>query len=679
MKRLIRPLSLGVLLLALTACGETASDSYTFPVMLNLPNGMSLAETGQNPVMIEPGGDAVFPVELGIGFDVRESDAYTYADGLLTFSDIRYPSTVSVGVSFDSSMWAGLSPDQIPTSGEFLYEMANENPDLGNVSSSVSAGMHQAATEITVTAAPKEGGRFVCWSLGAPVAKGGMPLAYTPEYTFRIGMAMHIYANFGTDITATLLYDANGGQTADGNNFMRQDTKVNNYIMPHSMISQGQLVRDGYVLYAYNTAPDGSGTEYLFGANVPMPENGTMMLYAQWLKADASLFTYKQANGGIAITGCSSTEPIVVLPETIDGLPVTTLAAGALNKLDNMTTLVTNRNLKKIEGFAVKSCPNFTTLYLCDSIESIPDNFYIACPEFQTLRLGAVRSPTYMSSRNGTYAMKYQRLIQTRDQKKIVIVSGSSSAYGIESPLFEELMGGEYAVVNYGTNAGTPAALYIEFCSHYMGEGDILLQAPEPNKYQVGYNEMNVTTWQIIEGALEAMQHVDIRNYQKIFSSLTSFNNSRAKMKAQTYEHFTSQTVNRWGDYSAFKKRQAKLYAVNFKKTNFNEKMITDSYAALLNKHTAAIRAKGGEVYLSFSPINLNSLTDAARTPAQQLPYEKSIVSRLDAIQISHVADYVMEGTYFFNSDLHLGTEGAQIRTRKLAEDLKAALAAPKN
>lgn len=101
------------------------------------------------------------------------------------------------------------------------------------------------------------------------------------------------------------------------------------------------------------------------------------------------------------------------------------------------------------------------------------------------------------------------------------------------------------------------------------------------------------------------------------------------------------------------------------------------NYAALLNKQTAAIRARGGEVYLTFSPYNLNALTDAARTIEQQQAYQDAVTSKLDAICISLVGDYIMEGTYFYNSDLHLGTEGAQIRTTKLAEQLKATLAKP--
>lgn len=671
MKRLIRTLAIGALALGLASC--TPIEEYTVPVMLELPNGMSMADNASHLAMVQPGQSAVFPVKLDLGFEVRESDAYTYADGMLTVHDVRYPSTVKVGVTFDSTMWAGLSPDQIPTSGEFLFELGNEDEKLGAAKSSMAGGMLAAATEVTVTATPAEGGRFVCWSLGATVANGGMPLAYTPEYTFRIGTTMSLWANFGTANTATLLYDANGGSAEKGA-FARHDTKVDNYIMPHTLPSQGQLTRDGYVLYAYNEAKDGSGREYLFGANVPMPESGTKLLYAQWAKADESLFTYEKLGGGVAITGCSSTDAVVVIPETIGGAPVKQIKAGAFDGLENMTTLITNRNIETYDSFCVRNCRNFTTLYLCDSVKSIPDNFYGVCPEFRTLRLGAVRNPTYCQTRNGTYMMKYQRLLQTADMKKIIVVAGSSSAYGIDSPTFETEMGGEYALVNYGTNQGTSSALYTEFIAHFIKPGDIVILAPEPHQYQLGHNEMNVTTWQIIEGAMEAMQHIDLRQYTKVFSSLTSFNGSRDKMKARSYEEFTNETVNRWGDYSKFKKRQSDKYVNNYKKFNWNADLLTDTRAALLNRVTDMVRTNGGEVYLSFSPINLNYLSDKARTPAAQKVYQDAVSSKLTAIRISEVGDYVIGGSYFFNSDLHLGTEGATMRTKQLAAELRAAL-----
>ena len=47
--------------------------------------------------------------------------------------------------------------------------------------------------------------------------------------------------------------------------------------------------------------------------------------------------------------------------------------------------------------------------------------------------------------------------------------------------------------------------------THTANEGDILVLAPEINKFQFGYSEINTTLWQIFEGAYDAFSCVDIR------------------------------------------------------------------------------------------------------------------------------------------------------------------------
>lgn len=675
MKRMVQLFGLLLLVLLLSACGGgEAGGAYTFPVMLALPEGMTLADTGQNPLQIASGEDAVFPVVLEMGYEVRESEAYTYADGVLTVHDVRYPATVQVALAFDADAWAGLDADEIPRSGSFTFSLGIDNEVCGRTDGSTEPGTYPLGTEICLRAETIAGGRFVCWSLGAPVAKGGRPLAYTPEYTFRIGRDMRVFANFGNPDTATLLYDANGGVTADGGTYLRHDSQVDYYIYPHTLPSQGQMTREGYLLYAYNTAADGSGTEYTFGANVPVPESGTMMLYAQWMKADPDCFTYIVHNNEVQITGCTSDAAVVVLPERIDGMPVTYLRTGALDGLEQMTTLVAPPTLRIVQTRAIRNCPNFKMLYLCDSILLIPDDFCENCPEFQTLKLGAVRDPVHMTTLTATTGIKFQRLLQVKGQKKLIVIAGSSAAYGLRSQMLEELLGGEYAVVNYGNNWTTPSVVFLDIVTDFIDEGDIVLLAPEPRSAQLGDNTMNVTTWQLIEAALDCVQYVDVREYKGFFSTLSNFNAARSQMKAQTYAHHHSFVVDHRGDYSTFFPRQSDTYVKTKNSFSLSPSLITDASAARLNARTTAIRARGGEVYLSFSPVNENSLTANARQRIVQLAYERAVVSRLDAIPISSVSDYIFAGTYFYNSDLHLCTEGAQIRTKKLAEQLIAAL-----
>ena len=85
---------------------------------------------------------------------------------------------------------------------------------------------------------------------------------------------MTLYAIW-TDVTATLSYNANGHGTAPANTTMKYSEAAN---------AAGAISANGYTFNGWNTAANGSGTQYAAGAQVKaanvIPENTT--LYAQW-------------------------------------------------------------------------------------------------------------------------------------------------------------------------------------------------------------------------------------------------------------------------------------------------------------------------------------------------------------------------------------------------------------
>lgn len=673
MNRNARLAILLVLAILLSSCAVPLpqGEPYTVPVMLLSQNGLTVL--GQNPVKVAVGEDASFDIALAAGFSVAESDSYTYSDGRLTVHDVRYPTTLAVGLDFDVTAWAGMDPANLPAGGEFSFSLGVTGGLYGEAEGSVEEGTYPVGTEIALTARPKEGGRFVCWSLGQKLANGGTPLAMTEQYTFRLGMDLRIYANFAKADTATVIYDANGGQTADGGGYLYRESDLSYYFFPRALANQGQLKRDGYVLYAYNTAPDGSGTEYTFGSNVVPEENGTKVLYAQWLPVDISVFSYIVKENEIHITGCYSEEEWVVLPEEIDGLPVTRVCSGALTGLKNMTTLVTTPALKQFETASVLDCPNFTALYLCDSIASIPDSFHADCPEFQTLKVGAVRDPVFCKTMVGSSAIKFQRLMMARDTDAIVLNSGSSSIYGFCSPLFDELMGHRYHIVNYGYDISLSIIFYLDVFEHFLGEGDILIHAPERGTQQLGGNLINEKLWSLFEGALEAFSYIDIRKYSRLFDSFTSFNTNRSKMQPLTYDdHYLY--PDRWGDLNMDMPLNDEDYLEGEKPGMY----FTFSPATADGKRLAAayeqFRQCGASLYLSFAPCNRNAFVPSALTQAHHTNYEQMLERGLKITRISNLEDYILEGKYFYNSNYHPGTEGAKLRTRRLAADLLAQL-----
>jgi hypothetical protein len=364
---------------------------------------------------------------------------------------------------------------------------------------------------------------------------------------------------------------------------------------------------------------------------------------------DVSQFFYKVVSGKVQITGYTGSEETVVIPETIEGKPVAVINAGAFTNC-SFKTLVFSRNIQMVADKAIVNCSKFTTLYFSDSVVSITDSFIQNCPNFSTLYMNAVQAPRYMTGRNGNYQIKFERLI-TAPGKKLVITSGSNGAYGVISEQLSAGLNNEFSIVNYGCNASTSAAFYIEVVSHFINSGDILLHAPENSSYQWGYNEVNTTLWQIFEGAYDAFSYVDIRNYIKVFSSFSSFNSSRQSRSINTYEQYSSETVNMYGDFIANKVGQ--VYTPSVKSKDYSVSLITSSYNKYLNRALDLVKAAGGKCYLSFATMNYESANDKSRTTEYQELYMNAAKTNVHATVISVPGDYLMESKYFYNSDYH--------------------------
>lgn len=654
-----------ILLAALCAVGclwdTEPAPGRDMNLVVMLTEGEGYAITSQNPVRVPPGGTASFEVEVDPTYIIDSvSRGAVYADGRITLENVNYPATLKVASR----------PREL-----YTYVVTNDSR-YGTISSNQDSQTVYEGTEITITATPKEGAMFLGFSVGGLLKSGGTIVSYSTEYTFTLTKSIRLYANYAQQGSKIIIYKANGGRVANSSqDSIFVEVSNSHYICPNTIYDAGNFVREGYVLYGYNTEPDGSGRYYGLGWNIVMPETGIETLYAQWMEeTDPGKFTYKTSGGKVQITGYTGDDETVVIPEFIGSSPVTTITPGAFSGC-SFSTLVFSKNLKTVAGGAVLNCPNFTTLYMSDSILAINDSFYSNCPNFSKLYMNATQAPRYISSRNGTYQIKFERLM-TAPGKKLIVTGGSNVAYGVIS---EQLMAGldnEYSAVNYGCNASTPASFYIEVISNFIKEGDILVHAPENNKYQWGYNEANTTLWQIFEGAYDAFSYVDIRNYINVFSSFASFNAARQSGEKNTYENYTSETVNMYGDY--IKEKVGQKYTPLFKTKNLPASLIINAYNKNLNRSLDMVAAAGGRCYLSFACINFVSLTDAARTPAQQTQYMNAAKNNIHATVISNVADYLMDSKYFFNTDFHLNTEGAKVRTDLLIRDIKAQLAKEK-
>lgn len=662
---------------ALAGCGGQGAEEpagaakppMTVRVMLQEHAGIKIL--GENPVSVPVGEDAAFAVEICDGYTIETAtNGATYENGTLTVPSVQFPTTVKVSTRVLKD----------------LTIQVNNDSAKGAFAANVEMGTVREHTKVTLQVTPAENLVFLGYSVGGLQADGGTIVCASSEYTFEMNENVELFTNYYKAGSGRLVvYDGNGAK--EGIQYYVFSNK-SAYIGPNALANKGQFTREGYVLYGYNTAPDGSGTFYGPGWSVILPEDPEVptTLYAQWLPVTPKeAFTYTVSGKNVTITGYSGEDELVVIPETIGGKAVTKIASGAFVD-GKFKTLYLSRNLKTIENKAFQGCKSLTTLYLCDTPSSMKDAAFTDCPELQKLYMLACIDPRYSNTNDGMYKIKYQRLLSAQG-KKIIFQGGSNVAYGIDISTIHTMLEDAYAGVNFGCRQSSPSAFYVEVAAAHMNPGDILVLCPEYHAFQFGHNEMNTIAWQVFEGAYNAYADVDIRHYTKVFTSFAAFNANRYRSSVHGYERYESAggkpAVSKFGEFNInHNGMKSDLYndlarwRSGRDMVKLDLGLLAQDYNANMARSMDAVVAKGGKVYISFPSIVKDSIVKAHRTESHQQAFKQAVAEAFpQAVVISDPGTYVMEKKKFYNSGYHLTTAASKERTKLLAEDILAQLA----
>jgi uncharacterized repeat protein (TIGR02543 family) len=130
----------------------------------------------------------------------------------------------------------------------------------------------------------RSGYTFTGWNTAAD----GSGTDYAAGASYTVDAAVTLYAQWTTLPTYTVSYDGNG---ADGGTVPDPQTKIAGIALTLAGNS-GSLTRAGYTFTGWNTAADGSGTDYAAGASYTV--DAAVTLYAQW----TTLTTYSVSYDG---------------------------------------------------------------------------------------------------------------------------------------------------------------------------------------------------------------------------------------------------------------------------------------------------------------------------------------------------------------------------------------------
>ncbi len=275
----------------------------------------------------------------------------------------------------------------------------------------------------------------------------------------------------------------------------------------------------------------------------------------------------------------------------------------------------------------------------------------------------------------GGLSLKYERLLQT-NEKKIVVVGGSSVAFGLDSALLAEHTG--YEVVNFGLYATLGTKLMLDLSKANINEGDIVIIAPEMDKQTLSMYFNAEATWQALESDLSMIFHVGSDNVGDLLGGMLEYAAEKylyafSGKKLKVNGIYRVDSFNIYGDIAKEKypreyNDMEMGYDVN-QTITLKADIFDAEFVAYLNEYAAWVKERGATPYFAFCPMNVAALEEGT-DQASLGRFYSDVVDMLDFTVIGSPASSLFHQNYFYDTNYHLNDAGVVLHTVRMIEDL---------
>ena len=268
-------------------------------------------------------------------------------------------------------------------------------------------------------------------------------------------------------------------------------------------------------------------------------------------------------------------------------------------------------------------------------------------------------------------------LLKETDTPKIVVVGGSSVAFGLDSELLAKETG--YEVVNFGLYATLGTRVMLDLSENYINEGDIVVLAPELDRQTLSLYFNAEAVWQAADSDLSILVDVHPDNYLDVAAGLPGYLSAalprilKGEGKISPTGIYRSDSFNEYGDivYPREYNVMAAGYDVN-QTVTLSPDLYDAEFLSYLNGYIQSCEEKGATVYYTFCPVNASALAEGTdeKTIAE---FFRFVAESIDCPVISNPNDLLMEEGSFYDTNFHLNDAGVVVRTANLIEDLRRA------
>ena len=290
------------------------------------------------------------------------------------------------------------------------------------------------------------------------------------------------------------------------------------------------------------------------------------------------------------------------------------------------------------------------------------------------LGVAAFAKPVYGQTFLGELAPKYERL-NAIDEPKVIVVGGSSVAFGLDSALLEQHVG--MPVVNFGLYATLGTKIMIDLSKANINEGDIVVLAPEMDAQTLSLYFNAEAALQGMESDWNMLRYIDKDDHSDLIGGLYEYITSKVKYLREGLLDpagvYNRDSFNEYGDIVYARPHNTMLLGYDpTKSIELTGELFDQEFIDYVNEYTAYCEKKGATVYFSFCPMNETALS-SANTEESIFEFYKYLYENLDCEVIGNVNDYIIEENYFYDSNFHLNDSAVILRTSLLAHDINRA------
>lgn len=301
---------------------------------------------------------------------------------------------------------------------------------------------------------------------------------------------------------------------------------------------------------------------------------------------------------------------------------------------------------------------------------------------FAAVPLGAMLLPAqYDESFTSALCDKVDRLAGI-EEPKVVVVGGSSVAFGLDSQLIERYTG--MPVVNFGVYAALGTKLMLDLSRDYVKEGDVIVLAPELDRQTLSMYFNSQTTLQATDGRSDILIDVPGEHIFSLLGASWKFATDKLSYIASgtspsTVGAYDPDNFNEYGDivYERGENIMSLYYDPNTA-VDLSAEILDPEFCEYLNDYIRDCEKKGASVFFSWCPVNEMAITEDTKNDERIAEFQTFMKKNINCTFISDINDYILDAGYFYDTNFHLNDAGVTARTVTLTRDLLLEMGIPR-